>query len=57
MSNSTLASLRRQKIRILRDIYEHNEGENSVGLNSLFALYSHVDDPIHFEDSIKDKNG
>eukprot|EP00253_Pinus_taeda_P036216 PITA_36216 len=24
-------------------------------MNSLFALYCHVDDPIHFEDAIKDK--
>ena len=24
-------------------------------MNSLFALYSHVDDPIHFEDAIKDE--
>eukprot|EP00253_Pinus_taeda_P007975 PITA_07975 len=24
-------------------------------MNSLFALYCHVDDPIHFEDEIKDK--
>eukprot|EP00253_Pinus_taeda_P020784 PITA_20784 len=24
-------------------------------MNSLFALYCHVDDPIHFEDDIKDK--
>eukprot|EP00253_Pinus_taeda_P006314 PITA_06314 len=26
-------------------------------MNSLFALYCHVDDPIHFEDAIKDKKG
>ena len=55
MSNPTLASLRRQKIRSRRDIYEKNEGKNSASLNSLFALYSHVDDPIHFEDAIKDE--
>ena len=24
-------------------------------MNSLFALYCHVDDPIHFEDAIKDR--
>ena len=24
-------------------------------MNSLFALYCHVDDPIHFEEAIKDK--
>eukprot|EP00253_Pinus_taeda_P026288 PITA_26288 len=24
-------------------------------MNSLFALYCHVDDPVHFEDAIKDK--
>jgi len=55
MSNSSLESLRRQKNKSLRDIYEQNEGENSIGLNSLFALYSHVDDPIHFEYAIKDE--
>lgn len=55
MSNPTLASLRRQKIRSLREIYEHNEGENNVGQTSLFALYSHVDDPIHFEEAIKEE--
>lgn len=55
ISNPTLASLTRQKIISLRVIYEKNEGENNAGLNSLFALYSHVDDPVHFEYAIKDK--
>lgn len=54
MSNPTLASLRRQKIKSLRDIYEQNEGENNAGLISLFAFYSQVEDPIHYEDAIKD---
>ncbi|XP_057855102.1 uncharacterized protein LOC131064830 [Cryptomeria japonica] len=55
MSNPTLASLRRQKIRSLREIYEQNEGENNAGQTSLFALYSHVDDPIHFKEAIKEE--
>lgn len=46
--------MRRQKFRSLTDIYEQNEGENNTGLNSLFVVYSHLDDPIHFEDEIKD---
>ena len=56
MWNPILASLRRQKIRSLRDSYDQNEDDNSAGLNSVFALYSHVDDPIfYFEDVIKDE--
>jgi len=39
---------RGKKFRNLSDIYDE-------GMNSLFALYCHVDDPIHFEDEIKDK--
>ena len=49
MSNPTLASLRRQKIRSLRDIYEKDNVESSTNQTSLFALYSRVDDPIHYE--------
>eukprot|EP00253_Pinus_taeda_P030808 PITA_30808 len=39
---------RSKKFRNLSDIYDE-------GMNSLFALFCHVDDPIHFEDAIKDK--
>eukprot|EP00253_Pinus_taeda_P035760 PITA_35760 len=39
---------RGKKFRNLSDIYDE-------GMNSLFALYCHVDDPIHFEEAIKDK--
>eukprot|EP00253_Pinus_taeda_P025723 PITA_25723 len=39
---------RGKKFRNLSDIYDE-------GMNSLFSLYCHVDDPIHFEDAIKDK--
>ena len=52
MSNPTLEILRRWRIRSLREIYEKNEGENNAGLTSLFSLYTHVDDPIHFEEAI-----
>lgn len=52
MSNPTLVSLRKQKNRILKEIYGKNDGENNVGLTSLFSLYPHVENPIHFEDAI-----
>jgi hypothetical protein len=55
MSNPTLNSLRKKKIRSLRDIYEQNEGEKNAGLNFVFSLYSHIDDPIHFEEAIKEE--
>ena len=41
------------KFRNLNDIYEQ-EASNE-GMNSLFSLYCHVDDLIHFEEAIKDK--
>jgi len=39
---------RGKKFRNLSDIYDE-------GMNSLFALYFHVDDLVHFEDEIKDE--
>ena len=48
-SSSTCTPNERVKKFInLSDIYDE-------GMNSLFALYCHVDDPIHFEEEIKDK--
>eukprot|EP00253_Pinus_taeda_P013408 PITA_13408 len=47
-SSTCTPNERGKKFRNLSDIY----GE---GMNSLFALYCHVYDPIHFEDAIKDK--
>eukprot|EP00253_Pinus_taeda_P015873 PITA_15873 len=44
---------RGKKFRNLSDIYEQEIANE--GMNSLFALYCHVDDPIHFEDAIKDR--
>ena len=29
--------------------------ENNEGMNSLFVFYFHVQDPIHFEEAVKDK--
>ena len=55
ISNSTLGSLKRKKIRSLRDIYEQDNAESSAGYTYLFALYSHVDDPIHYEEAIKEE--
>lgn len=54
MSNPTLASLRRHKIRSIRDIYEQNEGENNSNQISLSAFYSQIEDLVHFEDAVKD---
>ena len=50
-SSTTTPSERGTKFRSLREIYE--QGEADEGMNSLFALYCQVDDPIHFEDAIK----
>ena len=47
-SSTCTPSERGKKFRNLSDIYDE-------GMNSLFALYCHVDDPIHFEEDIKDK--
>eukprot|EP00253_Pinus_taeda_P020884 PITA_20884 len=52
-SSTCTPNERSKKFRNLSDIYEQ-EAANE-GMNSLFALYCHVDDPIHFEDAIKDK--
>ena len=55
MSSLSLASTRRPKFRNLNEIYEKDKVDNSVGLNSLFALFCHVNDPIYFEDAIKEE--
>jgi len=47
-SSTCTPNERGKKFRNLSDFY--NEG-----INSLFVLYCHVDDPIHFVDAIKDK--
>ena len=51
-SSTCTPNERGKKFRNLNDIYEQ-EAANE-GMNSLFALYFHVDDSIHFEDAIKD---
>jgi len=53
MSIPSFAIVRRQKFRNFGEIYEQNEIDSSAGLNSLFALFCHVDDPIYFEDAVK----
>ena len=55
MSSPSSASTRRPKFRNLNEIYEQDEVDTSAGLNSLFALFCHVDDPIHFEDAVKEE--
>ena len=47
-SSTCTPNERGKKSRNLSDIYDK-------GMNSLFALYFHVDEPIHFEYAIKDK--
>jgi len=46
MSNPYSASTRRPKIRNLNYIYEKDEVDINVDLNSLLGLFYHVDDPI-----------
>ena len=55
MSSPSSASISRPKFINLNEIYEQDEIESSGGLNSLFALFFHVDDPIHLEDTIKEE--
>lgn len=55
MSILSLASTRRPKFKNLNEIYEKDEVDSSAVLNFLFALFYHVDDPIHFEDVVKDE--
>ena len=38
--------------RRLIDIYEKNEGESNTGLNSIFSLFTYVENPLNFEHSI-----
>eukprot|EP00253_Pinus_taeda_P033406 PITA_33406 len=35
--------------------HEDREELTTTSLNSLFALFCHVDDPIHFEDAVKEE--
>lgn len=55
MSSPFSASTRRPKFINLNEIYEQHEVDSSDGLNSLFALFCHVHDPIHFEDVVKEE--
>eukprot|EP00253_Pinus_taeda_P012844 PITA_12844 len=52
--NGTSSTPRRPRFRNLNEIYEQGEVSNNTSLNSLFALYCHVDDPVHFEDSVNE---
>eukprot|EP00253_Pinus_taeda_P018806 PITA_18806 len=53
-SDGTPSTPRRPRFRNLSEIYEQGEVSNNTGLNSLFALYCHVDDPIHFKDAVNE---
>ena len=55
MSSLSLVSVRRPKFRNLNQINEQDEVDSSISLNSLFALFCHVDDPMHFEDAVKEE--
>ena len=55
MSSPSSASISRPKFINLNEIYEQYEVYSSTCLNSLVALFCHVDDPIHFEDAVKEE--
>ena len=52
-TSTSTPSERGKRFRNLNEIYEQEEANE--GMNSLFALYCHVEDPIHFEEAVKDK--
>jgi len=53
-SDGTPSTPRRPRLRNLNEIYEQGKVSNNTDLNSLFALYCHVDDPVHFEDAVNE---
>ena len=53
-SSGTPSTPRRPKFRNISEIYQQDEADSNAGINSLFALFCHVDDPIHFEDAVKE---
>eukprot|EP00253_Pinus_taeda_P020910 PITA_20910 len=53
-SGGTPSTPRRPRFINLNEIYEQGEVSTNTGMNSLFALYCHVDDPIHFEDAVNE---
>ena len=55
ISSGTSSTPRRQKFRNISEIYQQDEADSSAGLNSLFELFCHVDDPIPFEDAVKEE--
>ena len=55
MSSPSSTSTRRLKFRNLNEIYEQDKVDNNIDLNSLFSLFFHVDDAIHFEDAVKEE--
>ena len=54
-SSGTPSTPRRPRFRNLSEIYEQGEVNDNFVLNSLFSLYCHVDDPIHFEEAVKEE--
>ena len=54
-SSGTPSTPRRPRFRNLGEIYEQEEVNDNVVPNSLFAMYCHVDDPIHFEEAVKEE--
>lgn len=55
MLSPSSASIRRQNFRNLSEFYDQTGIDSSAGQNSLFALFCHVDDLIHFEDVVKEE--
>ena len=52
-TSTSSTSKRGTGFRNLNEIYEQEVANE--GMKFLFVLYFHVDDPIHFEEAIKDK--
>lgn len=55
MSSPSSTSIRRPKFKNLNEIYEKDEVDSSASMNFVFALFFHVDYPIHFEDVVKEE--
>ena len=54
-SSGTSSTPRRPKFRNISEIYQRDEAGSNASLSSLFGLFFHVDDPIHFEDAVEEE--
>lgn len=53
-SDGNPSTPRRPRFRNLNEIYEQGEVSTNTSLNSLFTLYFHIDDPVHFQDVVNE---